>query len=141
MGKKTTSITIVIHYQKCMQLSLYPKQGKNTVNWTIIAKTSCYQVSDSKIAYSNLQGIFNIRLTSLWDFSVFICDIRLTCQAYMYNYVVVQFHPWFMFYLPLFWGMVMHDNKFEIKFKPRIKIELKNIHQEVELLPTVEVIA
>ena len=140
MGKKTTSITIVIHYQKCMQLSLYPKQGKNTVNWTIIAKTSCSQVSDSKIAYSNLQGIFNIRLTSLWDFPVFIYDRRLTCQAYMYML-------WFKFILGLcfiflcFGGMVMHDNKFEIKFKPRIKIELKNIHQEVELLPTVEVIA
>ena len=30
-------------------------------------------------------------------------------------YVVVQFHPWFMFYLPLFWGMVVYDNKFETK--------------------------
>ena len=56
-------------------------------------------------------------------------------------YVVVQIHPWFIFYLPLFWGMVMYDNKFEIKFRPRRKIELKHIHQEVELLTTVEVIA
>ena len=67
--------------------------------------------------------------------------LRQTYMSSVHVYVVVQIHPWFMFYLPLFWGMVMHDNKFEIKFKPRIKIELKNIHQEVELLPTVEVIA
>ena len=26
-------------------------------------------------------------------------------------YVVVQFYPWFKFYLPLFWGMLMYDNK------------------------------
>lgn len=64
-----------------------------------------------------------------------------TYMSSVHVYVGVQIHPWFMFYLPLFWGMVMHDNKFEIKFKPRIKIELKHVHQEVELLPTVEVIA
>ena len=27
-------------------------------------------------------------------------------------YVVVQFYPWFKFYFPLFWGMVMYDNEF-----------------------------
>ena len=30
-------------------------------------------------------------------------------------YVVVQFHPWFKFYFPLFLGMVMYDNDFETK--------------------------
>ena len=25
------------------------------------------------------------------------------------GYVVVQFHAWFKFYFPLFWGMVMYD--------------------------------
>ena len=30
-------------------------------------------------------------------------------------YVVVQFYPWFKFYFPLFWGMVMHDNEFKTK--------------------------
>ena len=29
--------------------------------------------------------------------------------------VVVQFYPWFKFYFPLFWGMVMYDNEFETK--------------------------
>ena len=28
-------------------------------------------------------------------------------------YVVVQFYPWFNFYFPLFWGMVMYDNEFK----------------------------
>ena len=28
---------------------------------------------------------------------------------------VVQFYPWFKFYLPLFLGMVMYDNEFETK--------------------------
>ena len=30
-------------------------------------------------------------------------------------YVVVQFYPWFKFYFPLFWVMVMCDNEFETK--------------------------
>ena len=29
--------------------------------------------------------------------------------------VVVEFYPWFKFYFPLFWGMVMYDNQFEKK--------------------------
>ena len=29
--------------------------------------------------------------------------------------VVVQFYPWFKFYFPLFWGMVMYDNEFKTK--------------------------
>ena len=28
-------------------------------------------------------------------------------------YVVVQFYPWFKFYFPLFWGMVMYNNEFK----------------------------
>ena len=30
-------------------------------------------------------------------------------------YVVVEFYPWFKFYFPLFWGMVMYDNEFITK--------------------------
>ena len=30
-------------------------------------------------------------------------------------YVVVQFYPWFKFYFPLFWVIVMYDNEFETK--------------------------
>ena len=30
-------------------------------------------------------------------------------------YVVVQFYPWFKFYFPLFWGMVMYVNEFKTK--------------------------
>ena len=30
-------------------------------------------------------------------------------------FVVVQFYPWFQFYFPLFWGMVMYDNEFKTK--------------------------
>ena len=26
-----------------------------------------------------------------------------------------QFYPWFKFYFPLFWGMVMYDYEFETK--------------------------
>ena len=29
--------------------------------------------------------------------------------------VVVQFHPWFKFYFPLFCRMLMHDDEFETK--------------------------
>ena len=59
-------------------------------------------------------------------------------------YVVVQFHPWFKFIFLCFgvWlCMIISLKQRKIKFKPRIKIEPKHIHQEVELLPTVEVIA
>ena len=30
-------------------------------------------------------------------------------------YVAVQFYPWFKFYFPLFWVIVMYDNEFETK--------------------------
>ena len=30
-------------------------------------------------------------------------------------YVVVQFYPWFKFYFPLFWVVVMYDNVFKTK--------------------------
>ena len=36
--------------------------------------------------------------------------------------VVVHFYPWFKFYFPLFWGMVMSLKQKEIKFKLRIKL-------------------
>ena len=28
---------------------------------------------------------------------------------------MVQFYPWFKFYFPLFWGMVMYDNEFKTR--------------------------
>ena len=33
----------------------------------------------------------------------------------LYNYVVVQFYPWFKFSFLLFLGMVVYDNEFETK--------------------------
>ena len=41
--------------------------------------------------------------------------------------VVVQLYPWLKFYFPLFWGMVytimiLNNGKFEIKIRPRIKL-------------------
>ena len=43
-------------------------------------------------------------------------------------YVVVQFYPWFKFYFPLFWGMVIsaviYDNEFETR-ENKIKIKYK----------------
>ena len=35
----------------------------------------------------------------------------------------VQFYPWFKFYFPLLWDMVIYDNEFEAKEN---KIETKN---------------
>ena len=29
--------------------------------------------------------------------------------------VVVQFYPWFKFYFPLCWGLVIYDNEFKTK--------------------------
>ena len=29
--------------------------------------------------------------------------------------VVVQFYPWFKFYFPLCWGLVMYDHEFKTK--------------------------
>ena len=50
--------------------------------------------------------------------------IGCTCSGSIY--------PWFKFYFPLFWSMVMYDmimseKQREIKFKPRIKLN-HNIH-------------
>ena len=35
--------------------------------------------------------------------------------GYPYVYVVVQFYPWFKFYFPLFWGVVMYANESKTK--------------------------
>ena len=39
---------------------------------------------------------------------------------------MVQFYPWFKFYFPLFWGMVISMivslTQMKIKFEPRIKL-------------------
>jgi len=32
-------------------------------------------------------------------------------------YVVVQFYPWFNFYFPLFFFMLIHDNEYETENK------------------------
>ena len=40
---------------------------------------------------------------------------NLTCNIYKSIDVVVQFYPWFKFYFPLFWGLVMYDNEFKTK--------------------------
>ena len=42
---------------------------------------------------------------------------------------MLQFlHPWFKFYFPLFWGMVMYDNLFETKeIKFKLTQELQNL--------------
>ena len=37
------------------------------------------------------------------------------CNLLFIIYVVVQFYPWFKFYFPMFWGMVMYDNEFKTK--------------------------
>ena len=47
------------------------------------------------------------------------------------GYVVVQFYPWFNFIFPLFFSMLIYDNKHQTKenqIEPRTKIELQQIH-------------
>ena len=41
---------------------------------------------------------------------------------------------WFKLYFPLFWGMVIYDNEFEIKFDPGIKLN-QNTYS-VHVIPT-----
>ena len=41
---------------------------------------------------------------------------------------MVQFFPWFKFYFPLFLGMVMYDNEFNIKEKMLTKDKIKPQH-------------
>ena len=38
---------------------------------------------------------------------------RVLCNLLALVYVVVQFYPWFKFYILLFLGIVMYDNEFE----------------------------
>ena len=52
--------------------------------------------------------------------------------------VVVQFYPWFEFYFPLFWGiviMIMSLKQRKIKFKPRIKKQ----HSYIDILNVVQI--
>ena len=54
-------------------------------------------------------------------------------NPYVSVHVVVQFYPWFKYYIPLFWSMVMYDNEFntkEKKNKPGKKLN-HNIHISV----------
>ena len=44
-----------------------------------------------------------------------ICTISSEFVLEIFIYVVVQFYPWFNFYFPLFWGMVMYGNEFKTK--------------------------
>ena len=57
---------------------------------------------------------------------------NLTKTLISHDYVVVQFFPWFKFYFPLFWSMVMYDfKKRKIKFIPRKKLNHNNyIHSK-----------
>ena len=38
-----------------------------------------------------------------------------SCKLKKVGYVVDQFYPWLNFYFPLFWSIVMYDNKFKTK--------------------------
>ena len=52
-------------------------------------------------------------------------------------YVVVQFYPWFNFYFPLFFLMLIYDNEYKTKENKnwtKDKIELQHIHQSVDVL-------
>ena len=47
---------------------------------------------------------------------------------------MAQYYPWFTFYFPLFWGMVMYDNEFETKenkIKTTDKIERQHTHNRI----------
>ena len=48
----------------------------------------------------------------------------------LFNFVLA----WFKLYFPLFWGMVIYDNEFEIKFDPGIKLN-QNTYS-VHVIPT-----
>ena len=60
-------------------------------------------------------------------------SIGLQCQrldsdfVFSNVYVVVTFYPWFKFYFPWFWGMVIYGNDFEKK-KITLKQRIKLIH-------------
>ena len=51
--------------------------------------------------------IFFIALKGRYEDRRFLADSTTTME-FPVIYVLVQLYPWFKFYLPLFWGMVMH---------------------------------
>ena len=62
--------------------------------------------------------MFCLLREGLRGISPFVLYINKTSFSPLtYNYVVVQFYPWFNFYFVLFLGMVMYDNEFETKEK------------------------
>ena len=83
--------------------------------------TVCYEyltlLPNLHLCYTVVWGLGQIIWVSLWGWQGGWC---WWVNWYLYRYVhlvyvVGQFCPWFKFYFPLFLGMVIYDNEFEIK--------------------------
>lgn len=58
-----------------------------------------------------------------------------SCKLKKVGYVVDQFYPQLNFYFPLFWSIVMYDNKFKTKgnkIKSKDNIEPQKIHFQIQ---------
>jgi len=102
-----------------------------TIFESLVIHSLCPQILQ-KLLFPIVLGIFshpgtfqNNNLSTFITISFFlvrdrICrENRQQCKQFCIHvslmYFVVQFYPWFKFYFPLFWGMVMYKNAFEIK--------------------------
>ena len=80
-----------------------------------------------------------------------LMDIQKHCTCKLYKkiplhginvccilHIIVQFHPWFVFFSPLFLGMVMHDNEFKTRgntiISTKDKIQPPNIYFQCSCL-------
>ena len=66
------------------------------------------------------------RIQRLFNYSFKIKNVFYLPQ--FQDSIVVQFFPWFKFYFPLFLGMVMYDNEFNIKEKMLTKDKIEPQH-------------
>ena len=64
------------------------------------------------LAFLEVLLIGNCRSIAVKNFNL---KPNLTCNICKSIDVVVQFYPWFKFYFPLFWGLVMYGNEFKTK--------------------------
>ena len=94
-GQRTATATSCIHHDSVYMRGLHARKSENGFYRGDIQLQIF--LNDSKICEAE------VTVTPL---------INKICKPW---HVVVQFYPWFKFYYPLFWGMVMYDNEFKTK--------------------------
>ena len=116
-----TEIKECKHSSTFITIIEYPQMRVKTVAWLAVLTFNFEGKRDhERFIQSSITRIGYITCSSClsacpWNFRHPFLQQTGSWEGYSIVRVVVQFYPWFRFYFPLFWGMVMYDNKFETK--------------------------